>query len=224
VSFFAQHRAIAIRALWTSFVRRIHIILQSIAIHETNDNQRLVISISLVVALNYGTNIWAVASSSSSCFKILCCHLCYIDFKLKISSPRRFHVIPFEAPQSLQYRGFANLVRVVLGQGSCTGTAQHFMKHWQARPGGSPIGRHYHMIARSLTLVCSPSLLHCHHPRIWQWYEETPMYVSYKTLFRTWEVPTIKLPRYLRIENRSLPVGQETVEPQFASREQHGTY
>lgn len=47
---------------------------------------------------------------------------------------------------------------------------------------------------------------------------------SYKTLFRTWEVPAIKLPRYLRMGNRSLPVGQEAVELQFASREYHGAY
>lgn len=36
---------------------------------------------------------------------------------------------------------------------------------------------------------------------------------SYKTLFRTWEVPTIKLPRYLRIGNRSLPLDRKLLNP-----------
>lgn len=74
------------------------------------------------------------------------------------------------------------------GQGSCTGTVQHFMKHWQARPGESPIvGATIWLLVRSLARSLasrSPSLLHCHHPRIWQWCEGTPMYASYETLFR----------------------------------------
>jgi hypothetical protein len=43
----------------------------------------------------------------------------------------------------------------------------------------------YDRLLRSLTrLSCSPSLLHCHHLRIWQSHEETPMYALYETLFR----------------------------------------
>lgn len=39
----------------------------------------------------------------------------------------------------------------MLGQGSCTSTAQHFMKHWQARPGGSlVVGATIWLLARSL--------------------------------------------------------------------------
>jgi len=43
----------------------------------------------------------------------------------------------------------------------------------------------YDRSLRSLALFsCSPSLLHCHHLRIWQSHEETPMYALYETLFR----------------------------------------
>lgn len=54
------------------------------------------------------------------------------------------------------------------------------------RPGGSLHRRHYHMIARSLArspASSSPSLLHCHHPRIWQWCEGTPMYASVRNCY-----------------------------------------